>query len=128
MAQDLQRVNRLSMRGFLKNPLTSGTILLKEDIGIWSSSSDIASSSDKDFSVGNGTHLAMTNIKRKLPDGSFSNASHQVRCKYCKRFKSKIEIWTCRNNGSGNIVLCHSEIKRNCFHLHLKGKHAVEIT
>lgn len=53
MAQDFQGVNLLSMRGFQKTSLTSGTITLKEDIRIWSSSSHIASSSDEDFSVSN---------------------------------------------------------------------------
>lgn len=93
----------------------------------WNSSEGSESSSDEDFSAGIGTHLAMTHKKRKLSDGSVSNALYQGRCRSCKRFKSKFQCSTCRDNGLGDIYLCHAGTKRTCFSAHLKQKHDIEL-
>lgn len=82
--------------------------------------------SDTEMVAGIGTHLAVTNKKRKLSDGSVTNAALQGRCRVCKVSKSKFLCSTCRDNGVGDIYICHVSTKRCCFSTHLREKHHLE--
>lgn len=91
------------------------------------SSGDSEQSGDDKPSAGIGTPLAETYKKRRIADGSFSKASDQGHCRSCKKFKSKLLCSKCRDNGLGDIFLCHAGTKRICFSSHLKEKHYIEL-
>ena len=76
---------------------------------------------------GVGAHRTPSTRKRKRADGSVTNASLQGRSKVCKNgTKSKYVCSGCRNEGSSNMWLCHSDTGRDCLGKHLSDVHLQE--
>ena len=77
-------------------------------------------SSPSSIGCGVGTHLAVTNRKRRKADGTMTFAVYQGRCEICKSSKkSKFICSTCRDCHQKEVFICHGQTERDCFKKHV---------
>ena len=80
--------------------------------------------SPSSIGCGVGTHVAVTNRKRRKADGTVISAVYQGRCAICKGSKkSKFICSTCRDCHQKEVFIFHGQTERDCFKRHVDFQH-----